>query len=336
MPAVSPLELVNAILDAIQESGGSGVYISHHIQTHPRQFIINYMDNSFSLWVYIWTITHGGGRMRAPSEYRIQMTSVVSPLAANHSGFTAIMGYYPALNIFAGFDFRRHQTFTTGSPSIQISIDAIEAALQDGLAFNKKSNDEIAVAIRPDQFIQYILNSERLHQYGSETKILKLLTKAAKKEEIKKEELEVLPTERKRLLNTVARYSRLANFRHQVLRAYDNRCSVTRYQLKLVEAAHILPVPVAESVDHVTNGIALSPTMHRAFDNGLIYLNEDYYMKLNKEKANELKNINLHAGLTKLADLLGKVIYLPADPHQRPNRDFIIEANKFRRIKGYY
>lgn len=335
MPAISPQEMVNAILDAFQESGGSGVYVPSYVQTHPRKFIVNYQDLNFTLWVYIWTITHGGGRMRAPTEYRIQMTSVTSPLELNPAGYTVIMGYYPSLGVFAGFDFKRHRTFTTGSPSIQISISTIEAALQDGLAFNKKSNDEIAVAIRSDQFIQYILNADRLHQYGKESKVLKLLTKAAKKEDIKIEDIDLLQTERKRLLNTVVRYSRLANFRQQVLRAYDNRCSVTRYQMKLVEAAHILPVPVEGSVDHVTNGLALSPTMHRAFDNGLIYLSEDYQMKLNKAKASELKKLNLHSGLTDLRDLLDKVIYLPADPNQRPNPSFIKQANKYRRISGF-
>jgi putative restriction endonuclease len=54
--------------------------------------------------------------------------------------------------------------------------------------------------------------------------------------------------------------------------AYGNRCAVTRVQLRLVDAAHILPVGTTGSADHVRNGIALSPTYHRAFDAGLIYL----------------------------------------------------------------
>ena len=38
---------------------------------------------------------------------------------------------------------------------------------------------------------------------------------------------------------------------------YDNRCAVTRIQLRLVDATHILPVPSGDSSDHVTNGMAL-------------------------------------------------------------------------------
>lgn len=184
MPAASPHVLVNAVFDAIQECGAACVYTSPQIQTHPREFVINYLDGNFILWLYIWTITHGGDRMRATTEYRIQMTSVESPLKTNPSGFTAIMGYYPDLGIFVGFDFDRHQTFTTGSPSIQVSIKTIEEALQDGLAFYRKSNDEIAVAIRPDQFLHYIPNLHHFHKYGKETKTLKLLTKALKKNDM--------------------------------------------------------------------------------------------------------------------------------------------------------
>ena len=46
--------------------------------------------------------------------------------------------------------------------------------------------------------------------------------------------------------------------------------------LDLVDAAHILPVGAPESIDDIRNGIAIAPTYHRAYDNGLIYLDEDY------------------------------------------------------------
>jgi len=52
-------------------------------------------------------------------------------------------------------------------------------------------------------------------------------------------------------------------------------------QLRLVDAAHILPVHTEETIDDVRNGIALSPTYHRAFDGGLIYLDENYAMRIN-------------------------------------------------------
>ncbi|HAI67938.1 MAG TPA: restriction endonuclease [Gammaproteobacteria bacterium] len=312
-----------------------GVYVSESVRTHPRHFLVQYLEESFSLWVYIWTLTFGG-RQSLPNEYRIQMTSISSPLSINSNGYTILLGYYPDLNIFAGFDCKQHSTFTTGSPSIQININAIHNALQNGLAFMTKDNQEIAIAIRSDQFLNYVLNAQILHQYGSDTTTLNLLTKAAQSEEIKPQDIESLTVERKKLVTNVSRYARTANFRQQVLNAYENRCAVTRTQLKLVDAAHILPVVAQNSSDHVSNGIALSPTMHRAYDNCLIYLDENYQMKLNDDKANELIAHHLHGGLEQLKHLLDQAIHLPADRNQRPNLQFIREANKYRRISGYY
>jgi len=43
----------------------------------------------------------------------------------------------------------------------------------------------------------------------------------------------------------------------------------------MIDACHI--IPFAESYnDTITNGIALSPNMHRAFDRGLISIDNDY------------------------------------------------------------
>jgi len=335
MPAVSPTVLVDSILNAIQQSGGVSVYVSESVRTHPRRFTVQYLEQTFSLWVYIWTLTQGG-RQSLPNEYRIQMTAVSSPLPINSQGYSVLLGYYPDLNLFAGFDIKQHMTFTTGSPSVQININTLHNALQNGLAFTTKDNQEIAVAIRTDQFLNYVLNAKRLHQYGSDTSTLNLLIKAAQSEEITQQDIESITVERQKIVTNVSRYARAANFRQQVLNAYDNRCAVTRTQLRLVDAAHILPVVAQNSRDHVSNGIALSPTMHRAYDNCLIYLDENYQMKLNNEKANELIAHNLHAGLEPLKLLLDKPIHLPADRNQRPQLQFIREANKYRRIPGYY
>ena len=331
MPAVAPSVLVNAVLNAIQQSGGAGAYTSSSDRDHPRRFAVQYREHSFTIWVYIWTVTHGG-RATLPHEYRIQMTSVQSPLQMNPNGYTVLMGYYPDLEMFTGFDLERHQTFTTGSPSIQIDLDTIHEALQNGLAFSIKNNEELAIGVRPDQFLNYVCNARAFHRDGIDRITFDLLETAAKVEAVTQENLETLSDERRKIVSEVERYARSANFRTQILSAYDNRCAVTRAQLRLVEAAHILPVAAPGSNDNVTNGLALSPTFHRAYDNCLIYLDETYTIKLNEEKAKELKTQNLHAGLPQFVSFLNKRIHLPADKNQWPDPAFIREANRFRRI----
>jgi putative restriction endonuclease len=330
MPATTPREIVQSILDAIAVSGHSAIIVSSERQ-HPRKFVVSVPDGTqMSLWVYAWTLTHGG-RPSLPREYRIQMTTVVDPLAINPLGPTVLIGYEPNLRVFAGFDITRHSTFTAGSPSVQVNIDVLHAALQQGLAFDRKSNDEIAVGIRPDRLMAYIYNAMDLHTYGRQTATFRLFAKASALEPIPAEEIDPLPTERKRVVQTVSRLSRQANFQQQVLQAYGQRCAVNRMQLRLVDAAHILPVGGPGSADDVRNGIALSPTYHRAYDTGIIFLDDKYIMRINPAKASALTQMKLDGGLSEFKASLGK-IHLPPDQRQWPLCSFIQKANRYRQI----
>jgi putative restriction endonuclease len=334
MAAVSPRILIDAVLQAIEDSGCSGTFLNRKLREHPRRFAIALPDDACMLtWLYIWTLTPGG-RTSLPDEYRIQMTTVTSPLPHNPQGPTILAGYEPDLRLFAGFALSRHRKFTEGSPSVQINIKTVRDALQMGLSFDRKSNDEIAVGVRPDHFVDYVQNAEALHRYGRFVDTFQLLTRATALEEIVEADVNALPEPRRTIVQTVKRLSRKGNFRQQVLTAYSNRCCVTRAQLRLVDAAHILPVGAPESSDDVRNGVALSPTYHRAYDAGLIYLDEELVMRINPAKVAELKQINLDGGLKRFESDLGSVIYLPPDRAQWPDPAFVRRANGYRNIRN--
>jgi len=330
MPAIDPANLVNAILDAFEESGASGILVSS-VRQHPRRFIVETETGGIEVWVYAWTLTHGG-RPSLPDEYRIQMTTVASPLPRNPKGYSLLLGYEPNLKMFGGFDLTRHRTFTEGSPSVQIDIKSIHKALEDGLAFDRKSNQEIAVAIRPDQMFNYMANAEDLHRLGKNAAMYRLLAKASARERITKKDFQKLAPKRQKILSSVNRWARSACFRQQVLCAYEKRCSVIRMQLRLVDAAHILPVQAEQATDHVRNGIALSPTYHRAFDGGLIYLDDEYVMRINPAKERQLVTLKLDGGMEDFKRYLGKRIHLPPDRRQWPDITVIRRANRYRRI----
>ena len=325
MPALRPAEIVRAITTALSESGYTGQLVSA-IGRQPRRFIV--IEQPQTVTVYAWTLTFGG-RKSLPNEYRIQMTGVTSPLKLGTDGPTVLIGYDPELNLFAGFDLERHRTFTTGSPSVQIDRTEMQRAETEGLSFHRKSNDEIAVGIRPDMFAAYVANAQQLHRFGRDANVFGLLNKAVH-EPPSQDEVQDLSTERRRIISEVSRLSRAANFRQKVLFAYGNRCAVTRVQLRLVDAAHILPVGAPGSSDGVRNGIALAPTYHRAFDAGLIYLDEQYRMQLNEGHLHSLEHLNLAGGVEIFSARLGQRIFLPPDPQQRPKPEFIRRANKFR------
>ncbi|MDI7268102.1 MAG: HNH endonuclease [Myxococcota bacterium] len=133
-------------------------------------------------------------------------------------------------------------------------------------------------------------------------------------------------------MQTITRLSRLGSFRQQVLTAYGHRCAVTGVQLRLVDAAHVLPVGAPGSADDVRNGIALSPTYHRAFDADLIYLAESYEMLINPARERLLAAAALDGGVVAFREPLGKRIMLPPDPRQRPDASFIRRGNRFRQV----
>lgn len=72
-------------------------------------------------------------------------------------------------------------------------------------------------------------------------------------------------------------------FKKLVPKIYGNQCSFTGMQLSstfghsFVDACHIVPFSQTHD-DKVTNGIALCPNLHRAFDRGLVGISADYHI----------------------------------------------------------
>ena len=98
----------------------------------------------------------------------------------------------------------------------------------------------------------------------------------------------VFEVERDRVANLGSRLVRDRLFRRRVVQAYDARCSITGLKLingggrAEVEAAHIRPVERG-GPDTITNGIALSGTVHWMFDRGLIGLGDDLEILISRQ-----------------------------------------------------
>jgi putative restriction endonuclease len=100
---------------------------------------------------------------------------------------------------------------------------------------------------------------------------------------------------RDRMSFTVSRIVRDRIFRRTVLRAYSERCAISGLRLingrgrAEVAAAHIRPVE-ANGPDIVSNGIALSGTVHWMFDRGLLSLSDDLQILVSRQ-ANDPESI---------------------------------------------
>ena len=330
MPAVPRGQIIETLVWSFEDSGVSSHLLSGQ-RSNPARLLIVEPGAPLEVHIYIWTLTRGG-RASLPNEYRVQMTGVRSPLPLNPSGPTLIMGYEPVLGVLAGFDTSMHYEFTPGSPSVQIHVEALRQALTDGLAFNRKHNGEIAAGIRPDHLMTYVFSADRIHRYGRIATDYGLLAKAVRGETVSESDMQRLSRPRKQTVQDVRRWSRDSRFRRLVLQAYEHRCAITGIQLRLVDAAHILPVGAPQSTDDVANGLALSPTYHRAYDRGLIFVDEQYRVRLNKSKANQLEKDKLGGGLADIQQALNQRIILPANSGLYPSKDLIRRANTFRQI----
>ena len=110
-----------------------------------------------------------------------------------------------------------------------------------------------------------------------------------------------------------------ARFRPLVLQAYRNRCAVCGTALKLVDAAHIVPVSDPRGDDVVNNGLALCRLHHGAYDTGLLGVQSNYQIVLNTAVADRLRQVQLDGGLNVFRAALPQRIRLPNVSEVRPD-----------------
>ncbi|MGA2063953.1 MAG: HNH endonuclease [Thermoguttaceae bacterium] len=130
---------------------------------------------------------------------------------------------------------------------------------------------------------------------------------------------------------TTLRAYRDSKFRPLVLQAYSYRCAVCGCALKLVDAAHIVPVAYPQSTDEVTNGLALCRLHHGAYDNGLLGVRSDYGVMVNPETANRLAELQLAVGLEAFKARLPAQITCPASIEARPEPGKLVIGLRARR-----
>ncbi|PWS27991.1 restriction endonuclease [Pedobacter yonginense] len=109
-------------------------------------------------------------------------------------------------------------------------------------------------------------------------------------------------------------------FKKLVPKIYGNQCSFTGMQLSstfghsFIDACHIVPFSQTHD-DKVTNGIALCPNLHRAFDRGLVSISTDFTILVSDHV------IEQEAHAYALKGLSGRRILLPNKQIHFPDRD---------------
>jgi putative restriction endonuclease len=135
----------------------------------------------------------------------------------------------------------------------------------------------------------------------------------------------------RRAYYTIAAKRRLhqASFRHRVLRAYRQRCTICRLKhTELLDAAHIVADsdPLGEPI--VPNGLAMCKIHHAAFDRNILGIRPDHVIELREDILEEIDGPMLEHGLQRFQH---QPIVLPAAAGDRPRSDLLeIRYEAFR------
>lgn len=106
-------------------------------------------------------------------------------------------------------------------------------------------------------------------------------------------------------------------FKKMIPKLYHHTCSITQMRVtsahgyQLIDACHIKPISISND-DTISNGFALGPTLHRAFDRGMIGIDEHYRVVVSryiKDDAKDTYSLNV---------LAGKKLYLPMEKEYYP------------------
>lgn len=109
-------------------------------------------------------------------------------------------------------------------------------------------------------------------------------------------------------------------FKREIPKIYNNTCSITGLRIdavisvSMIDACHI--VPFSESYDDtVSNGIALCPNLHRAFDRGLISIDNNYRVVMSRIFSEPTQSTH------SILQFEGQQIKLPNEERYYPNQD---------------
>jgi putative restriction endonuclease len=304
-------ELIEIVVRAIYECGWNVLYLNNE---HPYEIRVYNEDRNINLRIIIYNITHGG-KTRDKDEYRIQIKEATIEEKPNY--VTLLLGYYDPLGVFAGFDTDKHKE-AAYSASSQIKKEALDNAYKNSFSIYNNSKDEIVVAFKPEFFMEYAEDMDKLNTIIEENR------------DINQSILNEISESRKKVVINVTKRVRDSSFRERILVAYSYKCAVCGLQMKLIDAAHILPVGVDDSNDATSNGIALCALHHRAYDRALVAFDEDYDVIYNDERFDELKAIGHDAGLEKFIEDLNEKIILPPAVTDRPHVELVKKANNYR------
>lgn len=125
-------------------------------------------------------------------------------------------------------------------------------------------------------------------------------------------------------------FIRKGAFKKIVPRIYNQSCCISGMriisflQIQMVDACHIIPFSESHD-DTITNGISLCPNLHRAFDRGLIAIDNDYRLMVSDKFSEECIDYSISRYANKKLMLPLETKYYPAVDNLEWHRQYIFK-----------
>ena len=321
-------DLKYLLIDSLKQYSEDITYISGN---NPYTFSIN----KKIVHIFIHNIHDTGKGRPNQDECRIQVNNTPNFLAAKNSGKPVLFfGYFADENIFTAWNpfIQTERINRRKVISLYSRFTAQKKASEQGIATYVDNDSQVIISFKPEYLGLYIENFQAMHLSNEQT-LLQLIKKSDLSEETEKELGEQINIERKKFTVTHKRFKRDAGFKDRIYDVYGGRCAICSIQLELVEAAHIIPHSHEKGTDDIKNGVCLCALHHKAFDNGLIYIKDDYSIQINSSKVKYLEKIHRDGGISRFSNLQQEEkIKLPSSHIYYPSTDFIKIANHIRGI----
>ncbi len=332
--------LVDSFVAALERCSATVIRDKQHDDLRPARLRVITSAAVTDCILFLWSVTPGGGGVdvRPANERRIQLTGV-NRIPLEPGCRTLLGGWSEEFGVYAFWDPRRHTRFSHRSPSLQVNSGTLETAGHVGIATYLRvlrpaeTGPEVVVAANADSLLWYVEGGLPLHNAEEDAPAAVDLVESGPEEVrdfLDGSQTDIQAARRYDLVETIRAF-RDSQFRPAVLRAYSHRCAVCGCALKLVDAAHIIPVSDPGLTDEVTNGLALCRLHHGAYDNGLLGVRSDYGVIVNRETERRLAELRLAGGLEEFRVRLPERITLPAEIEVRPAPEKLIIGLRARR-----
>lgn len=244
-----------------------------------------------------------------------------------------VLVYWEQLEVIVALDPGREQSACRRS-RVRLRMSLLTDAYERGLAFGLGSDGCGTVAMLPGLLSHYVCAPRSIHDLAASQEIAREMNLILSDAVIQDDTIRAVARRRGTAASGTLLAVRASRFRERVLSAYGYRCAICGTRDNGITVLKIIPWTFPGTSDDTSNGLALCPNHHQAYDKALITVNTAYQVLLSEEKARSLRRDDLHSGIGEFVAALRPVIVLPAEERLRPRRDLLELGSAIRGWTG--